>query len=45
MQKMILKKHRDIKLVTTDERKNQLASELNHHNTKYLSKFNGLENE
>ena len=28
-------KHRDIKLVTTDKRKNQLASESNSHTTKY----------
>ena len=30
-------KHRDIKLVTTDNRKNQLASEPNYHTTKYFS--------
>ena len=29
-------KHRDIKLVTTDKRKNQLASESNSHTTKYF---------
>ena len=29
-------KHRDIKLVTTDKRRNQLASEPNHHTTKYF---------
>ena len=35
MEKM--RKHRDIKLVTTDKRRNQLASEPNYHTTKYLS--------
>ena len=29
-----VKKHKDIKLVTTDKRKNQLASEPNYHNEK-----------
>ena len=29
------KKHIDIKLVTTDKRRNQLASEPNNHTTKY----------
>ena len=29
--------HRDIKLVTTDERRNQLVSEPNYHITKYFS--------
>ena len=29
-------KHRDIKLVTTNKRKNQLASESNSHTTKYF---------
>ena len=33
-----VRKHRDIKLVTTDKRRNQLASEPNHHTTKYFSK-------
>ena len=32
-----VRKHRDIKLVTTDERRNQLASEPNYHTTKYFS--------
>ena len=32
-----VRKHRDIKLVTTDKRRNQLASELNEHTTKYFS--------
>ena len=32
------RKHRDIKLVTTDKRRNQLASEPNYHITKYFSK-------
>ena len=30
-------KHRNIKLVTTDKRRNQLASEPNYHTTKYFS--------
>ena len=30
-------RHRDIKLVTTDRRRNQLASEHNYHTTKYFS--------
>ena len=30
-------KHRDIKLVTTDKRRNRLASELNYHTTRYFS--------
>ena len=29
-----VRKHRDIKLVATDKRRNQLASEPNYHNTK-----------
>ena len=32
-----LRKHRDIKLVTTDKRRNQLVSELNYHTTKWFS--------
>ena len=32
-----VRKHRDIKLVTTDKRRNQLASEPNYHATKYFS--------
>ena len=32
-----VRKHRDIKLVTTDKRRNQLASEHNYHTTKYFS--------
>ena len=32
-----LRKHRDIKLVTTDKRRNQLASEPYYHITKYFS--------
>ena len=32
-----VRKHRDIKLVTTDKRRNQLASEPNYHRTKYFS--------
>ena len=30
-------KNRNIKLVTTDKRRNQLASEPNYHTTKYFS--------
>ena len=32
-----LRKHRDIKLVTTDERRNRLVSEPNYHTTKWFS--------
>ena len=32
-----VRKHRDIKLVTTDERRNKLVSEPNYHTTKYFS--------
>ena len=32
-----VRKHRDIKLVTTDTRRNQLVSEPNYHTTKYFS--------
>ena len=32
------RKHRDIKLVTTDKRRNQLASEPNYQTTKNFSK-------
>ena len=32
-----VRKHRDIKLVTTDKRRNRLASEPNYHITKYFS--------
>ena len=31
-----VRKHRDIKLVTTDKRINQLVSEPNYHTTKYF---------
>ena len=31
-----VRKYRDIKLVTTDKRRNQLVSELNYHTTKWL---------
>ena len=31
-----VRKHRDMKLVTTDNRGNQLASEPNYHTTKYF---------
>ena len=33
-----VRKHRDIKLVTTDKRKNRLVSEPNYHATKWFSK-------
>ena len=33
-----LRKHRDIKLVTTDKRRNQLVTEPNYHAIKYFSK-------
>ena len=32
-----VRKHRDIKLITTDKRRNQLVSEPNYHTTKWLS--------
>ena len=32
-----VRNHRDIKLVTTNQRRNQLASEPNYHTTKYFS--------
>ena len=32
-----VRKHKDIELVTTDKRRNQLASEPNYHTTKYFS--------
>ena len=32
-----VRNYRDIKLVTTDKRRNQLASEPNYHTTKYFS--------
>ena len=32
-----VRKHRDIKLVTTNKRRNQLTSEPNYHTTKYFS--------
>ena len=32
-----VRKHRDIKLLATDKRRNQLASEPNYHTTKYFS--------
>ena len=33
-----VRKYRDIKLVTKNKRRNQLASESNYHTTKYFSK-------
>ena len=32
-----VRKHRDIKLVTTNKRRNQLVSESNYHTTKWFS--------
>ena len=32
-----VRKHKDIKLVTTDKRRNQLVSEPNYHTTKWFS--------
>ena len=32
-----VRKHRDVKLVTTDKRRNELLSELNYRTTKYFS--------
>ena len=32
-----VRKHRDIKLVTTEEKRNKLVSEPNYHTTKYFS--------
>ena len=32
-----VRKHRDIKLVNTDKRRHQLASQPNYHTTKYFS--------
>ena len=32
-----VRKHRDIKLVTTDKRRNQLVAEPNYHTTKWFS--------
>ena len=34
-----VRNHRDIKLVTTDEKRNKLVSEPNHHTTKYFSEI------
>ena len=39
-----VRKHRDIKLVTTDKRKSQLAPKPNYHTTKHFSD-NGNRNE
>ena len=36
-----VRKHRDIKFKTTDERRDQLASQPNYHTTKYFSE-NGM---
>ena len=32
-----IRKHRDIRLITTDQRRNQLVSESNYHTTKWFS--------
>ena len=37
LKNIFLRKHRDIKLVATDKRRNQLASKPNYHTTKYFS--------
>ena len=34
-----VRKHRDIKLVTTDKRRNQLVSDLSYHTTKFFKKI------
>ena len=34
-----VRKHRDIKLITTDKTRNQLASEPNYHRKKYFSEY------
>ena len=34
-----VRKHRDIKLVTTDEKRNKLVSEPNYHTTKHFQKI------
>ena len=34
----IVRNHRDIKLVTTNKKRNKLASEPNYHSTKYISR-------
>ena len=39
-----VRKHKDIKLVTTDKRRNQLASEPNDHTPKLFRKFDGNRN-
>ena len=39
-----VRKHRDIKLITTDKKKRQLVSESNYHTTKYfLENLVGIE--
>ena len=41
-----VRKHRDIKFVTTDKRRDQLALEPNYHPTKYfLEHLNGIWND
>ena len=34
-----VRKHRDSQLVTTDEKRNKLVSELNYHTRKYFSEY------
>ena len=34
-----VREHRDIKLVTTDEKRNKLVSEPNYHTTKHFQKI------
>ena len=40
-----LRKHRNIKLVTTDKRRNQLVSESNYPTTRYFSEDEKIKNE
>ena len=40
-----VRKHRGIKLITTDKRRNKLVSEPNYHTTKWFSEFVGNRNE
>ena len=40
-----VRKHRDIKLVTTDEKRNKLVSEPNYHTATFFRKFASNRNE
>ena len=40
-----VRKHRNIKLVTTDKRRNQLVSEPNYPTTRYFSEDEKIKNE